>query len=236
MKLNGIVGKGSGKLGASVFAISGGEQIVRQYNPQVSNPSTSAQVAQRAKLKLMSQLAAALAPSLGFKKNGLISARNQFVSKNIGLATYENGKASVLIQSLQLTPGTIAAPLFSVGRGVDTTDFEVALDDEANNVYEKIVIASAKRVDESNLQLIEVKVAEKNGGGSFGSEVLNGTDEEGVVFAYGVVAGSSKQKGNYGEAIVDAAQTGVELSVSIMNYIRNATLSMTSAEFVAAQA
>ena len=54
MKLNGIVGKGTGKLGASVFAISGGEQIVRQYNPVVSNPNTDAQVAQRAKLKLMS--------------------------------------------------------------------------------------------------------------------------------------------------------------------------------------
>ena len=81
MKLNGFVGKGTGKLGSSVFAVSGGEQIVRQYNPNVSNPNTDAQVAQRAKFKLMSQLAAVLAPGLAFKKDSLVSPRNKFIKK-----------------------------------------------------------------------------------------------------------------------------------------------------------
>lgn len=234
MKLNGIVGKGSGKLGASVFAISGGEQIVRQYNPQVSNPSTDAQVAQRAKLKLMSQLAAALAPGLGFKKIGLVSARNQFVSKNIGFATYTNGKASVLIQSLQLTPGTIAAPVIAVTRQAGQTDFSVDLDSIENDTFEKIVLVSAKRVDESNLQILEVKVAENSEQGFVESVLIAGTDSAAVVFAYGVVAGTSKQKGIYGEAAVNTAETGVELSASIMNSIRNATLSMTTNQLIEA--
>ena len=236
MKLNGIVGKGSGKLGASVFAISGGEQIVRQYNPQVSNPSTDAQVAQRAKLKLMSQLAAALAPGLGFKKMGLVSARNQFVSKNIGLATYADGNASVLIQSLQLTPGITAAPTMSVSREAQGVGFLVDLSSGANSNFEKIVLVSAKRVEENNLQILEVKVVQPVDD-EFSSHVDLLSDSGAcVVFAYGVVAGTSKNKGIYGDAAVNDAETGVELSTSIMNYIRNASLSATTAELVAASA
>ena len=76
MKLYGLFGKGSGKLGSSVFAISSGEQIVREYNPVVENPNTPAQVEQRAKFKLLSQLASDLASALAFKKEGLVSTRN----------------------------------------------------------------------------------------------------------------------------------------------------------------
>lgn len=110
MKLNGILGKGSGKLGSSVFAISGGAQIVREHNPKVSNPNTEAQVEQRAKLKLLSQLAADLAPALFFKKKGLVSARNQFIAANMSLCTYDNEEASVSIYQLLLSPSSSVLP------------------------------------------------------------------------------------------------------------------------------
>ena len=114
MKLNGFVGKGTGKLGASVFAISGGEQIVRQYNPKVANPNTDAQVEQRAKLKLMSQLAADMATSIAFRKKGLVSARNQFVSVNIGKCTFvnegENKGARIDVNQIDLTGASAAFP------------------------------------------------------------------------------------------------------------------------------
>lgn len=227
-KLNPIFGKATGKVGGSVFQINSGVQIWKEKATKVTNPNTDAQVAQRAKLKLMSQLAAALAPGLGFKKIGLVSARNQFVSKNIGFATYENGKASVLIQSLQLTPGTIAAPVIDASRPSGASNFSVDLSDGQNSVFEKIVLVSAKRVDESNLQVLEVKIVDKNSSGSFDTATISGTDSAAVVFAYGVVAGTSKQKGIYGDAAVDTAETGVELSANIMSYIRNATLSLTT--------
>lgn len=54
---NGL-GQFRGKLGGAVFAVSAGEQIVRQYQPQVANPRTAAQLSQRAKMNLTGKLSA----------------------------------------------------------------------------------------------------------------------------------------------------------------------------------
>lgn len=105
MKLAGIIGTGSGKLGSSVFATVSGQQIVRQYQPVVSNPATEAQTAQRAKMKLMSQLGAAMAPVIVMKKDGLVSARNKYIKRNIANASVLQGTASVDVPSLQITDG-----------------------------------------------------------------------------------------------------------------------------------
>lgn len=105
MKLAGIIGTGSGKLGSSVFATVSGQQIVRQYQPVVSNPATEAQTAQRAKLKLMSQLGAAMAPVIVMKKDGLVSARNKYIKRNIANASVLQGTASVDVPNLQITDG-----------------------------------------------------------------------------------------------------------------------------------
>lgn len=106
MKLYGLFGKGSGKLGSSVFAISSGEQIVREYNPVVENPNTPAQVEQRAKFKLLSQLAAAMAAAIVIPKQGLISSRNRFIGLNIGKATYEDDIAQIGLTNLDITAGS----------------------------------------------------------------------------------------------------------------------------------
>lgn len=228
MKLNGIVGKGSGKLGASVFAISGGEQIVRQYNPQVSNPSTDAQVAQRAKLKLMSQLAAALAPGLGFKKQGLISARNQFVSKNIGQCTMVAGKATVGIQDLMLTPGSFAAPNISLSRAAQGNNIVVTMSEIPAHVFDKIVLVSVERIEDSNLNLIEVKVVDADNNGAFTTAEVTATEFAAAVYAYGVLAGSAKSSATYENTVLDTSETQANLGASIMNSVRNATLSTTT--------
>lgn len=52
---NGL-GKFSGKVGGVVFAVSNGEQIVRAYQPIVSNPKSSLQLAQRAKGNLTGRI------------------------------------------------------------------------------------------------------------------------------------------------------------------------------------
>lgn len=105
MKLAGIVGTGSGKLGSSVFATVSGQQIVRQYQPVVSNPATEAQTAQRAKMKLMSQLGAAMAPVIVMKKDGLVSARNKYIKRNIANVAVREGIAEVDVPNLQITDG-----------------------------------------------------------------------------------------------------------------------------------
>ena len=103
-------GKTTGKVGGLVYASSGGEQIVREYNPNVANPSTSAQVNQRARMKLMSQLSAALSPVIAMAKSGLTSKRNKFVAKNFDSSYALNGTAQITYENVQLTEGSTGLP------------------------------------------------------------------------------------------------------------------------------
>lgn len=52
----GVLSKGSGRLGGHVLAVSAGEQIIREYQPNVANPRTSLQKAQRARVVLAGKL------------------------------------------------------------------------------------------------------------------------------------------------------------------------------------
>lgn len=136
MKLNGIFGKGSGKMGSAVFAINGGEQIVREHNPRISNPKTQAQIEQRAKFKLLAQIAADLAPALFFKKKGLVSARNQFVSANMPLCEYANGEAQVSVPSLRLSTSNSYLPSIQVTNRDDY--FRCVLNEKPNTPLEGV--------------------------------------------------------------------------------------------------
>ena len=202
MKLNGIIGKGTGKLGSSVFAISGGEQVVREYNPVVSNPNTEAQIAQRAKLKLMSQLGAALALALGFAKMGLVSARNQFVSKNIGLCTFENKVASVDLAGIQLTPSNVSFP--EVTAGVEGTTLSVKLESAASANIKRVAYFVYEKTDDSQLVYRASKiVAEAGANGDFPT---NFPIEGGslVIYAYGIKdnnANATLRYENYASAV-----------------------------------
>lgn len=185
MKLNGIIGKGSGKLGSAVFAISGGEQIVRQYNPQVSNPSTDAQVQQRAKLKLMSQLAASMAPAIVIPKKGLRSARNQFVSKNIGMANYSGSAATIQLGSIQLTDGTTYIP--EPNPTSETAGLiSLALSEAAANNIKAVVYAVFAKIDGQQLDFVgHVTISEAGANRLFSAQIAAPAGEC-VVYAYGI--------------------------------------------------
>lgn len=212
MKLNGFVGKGSGKLGASVFAISGGEQIVRQYNPQVANPNTDAQVAQRAKLKLMSQLAAALAPALGFAKQGLVSARNQFVSKNIGFCTFENNEAKIDLTKVTLTGGTTFIPDVA-WEAVLGGQLPLYMARKVGEDVKAIVYVIASYEIGGQFRLVDVKVV--TGAGERGDFPTNMTepDDNAVIFAYGIKSFSSANGVVYNEFEMKDANGNAALDV-----------------------
>ena len=226
MKLNGIVGKGSGKLGASVFAISGGEQIVRQYNPQVSNPSTDAQVAQRAKLKLMSQLAAALASALAFKKSGLVSARNQFVSKNIGLATFANDAASVEVAKLQLSNGSFT--IGSVEPAPSANEFDVALAGNVPAGVKTIVYVVCKKTEDAKLQVLAIQPITNLSENSHAEHTFNVPAGEYVVFAYGLKPTASSNSANYGNYAWEAADNDATLETMLKALVASSIVSETS--------
>jgi hypothetical protein len=113
-KMSGITGTLSGKMGNAVFRVRAGQQVVAQYQPQVTNPNTEAQQVARAKFKLITQLAAIMAPAMGTL--GVVTRparqgrnpRTGFVAKNYALVTADPSaeaaeKVTIPMEEIQLT-------------------------------------------------------------------------------------------------------------------------------------
>lgn len=192
MKLSGIFGKGSGKVGSSVFAVSGGEQIVREYNPKVSNPSTDAQVEQRAKLKLLSQVAAALAVIIAFAKKGLVSARNQFISANYPLAYFEENQAKITIQELDLTGGVEALPIPVRGEGG-----VYELEESAKADIDAVMYAGVSQDENEKLVIIDSQLITAPGETRTFPVTILGLVVNDYLFAYGVKFSNKSDKVRY---------------------------------------
>lgn len=185
MKLYGIAGKGSGRLGSHVYAINGGEQIVRAYNPVVTNPSTNAQVEQRSKFKLLTLLAAAMASVIVIPKRGTTSARNQFVSKNIGFADFVEDTAQVEYEKLQITNGNAAIAAINAVRG-DTPNFLLNMATSMAGLVDRVVYAMFRKTADGKLQYVASVVATTAGAdGTFSAEIP-AIDDEAVIYAYGM--------------------------------------------------
>lgn len=110
MKLQGFVGKGSGKLGASVWAVRNGVQVVREYTDKVSNPNTRPQIEQRAKFKLLSQLAAITAKAMAFTSVAAgQSQRNVFMKRNMDAVEipFDQSQALLKVGEVELSDSSI---------------------------------------------------------------------------------------------------------------------------------
>lgn len=232
MKLKGIFGKGTGKVGSSVFAVSGGEQIVREYNPKVSNPQTNAQVEQRAKFKLLSQIAAALASIIAFSKKGLISARNQFVSANFGAVDYSNGKASIPVTDLTLT-GSITPFPDVVGSPSNGNTQNVHLDGNPDSSVDAVIYACVKVNDDEKLVVASQKLVQKeNENANFATALANCASED-FIFAYGVTFSNASDKIRF-ENYIASEETG-DATLMVENTLKmsGATFTETSAGTIA---
>lgn len=123
--MQGITGKLSGKMGAAVFRVREGQQVVTQYNPIVKNPNTEGQQTQRAKFKLMSQLAAVMAPGFGTMSvtkrpfKGKPSQRNAFTQLNFPLVEVSSEDqtmvAKIPMEQLKLTSSFRYLPSIELG-------------------------------------------------------------------------------------------------------------------------
>lgn len=110
MKLQGFVGKGSGKLGASVWTVRNGVQVVREYTDKVSNPNTRPQIEQRAKFKLLSQLAAITANAMAFTSMAAgQSMRNMFMKRNMDAVDvpFDESRALLKVGEVQLSDSSV---------------------------------------------------------------------------------------------------------------------------------
>lgn len=213
MKLNGIVGTGSGKLGASVFSVNSGKQIVRQYQPVVANPSTTAQVNQRARLKLMSQLAAALAPVIVIPKEGMVSARNRFISRNMDSVIATDGEAQVTYENLQITAGNVGLPAISAERADGTGAISVHLSIAPSGDVSRVVYALYKKT-QGQMEYVGSRVITTRGENNNFPASFPATTGDIILFAYGMKDANSKASAKFANYNVASATDIAKLVAS----------------------
>lgn len=196
-KQTSLFGKISGKIGSVVFSTSGGETISREYNPNVANPSTMAQVNQRARLKLMSQLSASLAPVIAIPKQGLVSSRNAFTKLNFENSMASNGVALITYENVQLTNGNIALPTLEATRA-ESSGISINLAEDASSAVNRVVYILYRKTSEQKLQFVTSVIAESAGlNGKFNAS-LPYTEGDIVLYAYGMRDTSESASAKYG--------------------------------------
>ena len=211
-KVTSLYGKTTGKIGSIVFSTSGGETIAREYNPHVANPNTQAQVNQRARLKLMSQLSAALAPSIVMTKEGLVSRRNKFLKKNMDACYASDGVAQITYENVQLTEGSTGLPQMIVEWIGDIYTLSVYLASAAAANISRVVYSVFQKTDEGSLALLRSVIVERDSGGFFAwaDESTNAWHGmELVIYAYGMSDTSEAATARYGNMNV---QNGTDIA------------------------
>ena len=228
MKLYGIFGKGTGRKGDAVFAISHGVQVVRQYNPVVNNPKSAKQVNVRSRLKLMSQLSAVMANDIAIQRIGLKSARNLFVSKNYALTSYAGDTASIDLNQVQLTSSNTQMAQFEADR-TDGSHLNVQLmTNEGSNLSEVIYVAFAKKADQSLVKLGSAVVSDPGINGQFNGTLPYNAGAV-VIYAYGVRNLSSRADVMFGNLVAPTSESVAKLVTSRALRMSDASLTETNA-------
>ena len=225
-RINSIIGKVTGKIGNVVFSSTGGEVVAREYNPNVSNPNTTKQVDQRAKLKLMSQIAAALAPVIVIPKEGLKSSRNLFIKKNFSSVDAESGVAQVTYENLQITAGNAALPAIHILRS-QQSGVQVYLEERADAAVSRVVYIMYKKTSEQTLQYMQSVIAENaTADGTFPASLYY-VEGDIVVFAYGMKDLNGKATAKYSDYQVESGLDIAKLAMSREMSLKDFQFTMT---------
>lgn len=227
MKQISPLSKGSGKLGATVFAVNSGVQIAREYQPKVTNPNTEAQQDTRARFKLMSQLSAIMAPVIAIKKDGLKTARNQFQSINFDIVEYENENASINLNLVQLTKSNRSFVGFSADRSGGAAINVELLASMAATADRVVYIAYEKQID-GTLSLLGSKVSSVAGAGGKFADTLPYTAGSVVLYAYAIKDTDASMTAKFGNLIAPSAENVAKLLVSSSENMNAVNLTKTA--------
>lgn len=214
-KVTSLYGKTMGKIGSIVFSTSGGYTIAREYNPHVANPNTQAQVNQRARMKLMSQLSSVLDPVIAMQKEGLVSKRNKFVSRNFSLCYVSNGDAQVSYENLQLTNGNAAIPPIVYEVDEISLISTLKLSENAEASVSRVCYIIYRKTTDGTLQFVNSQIVQTAGAeGRFPWEIGEIPADNYVFFAYGMKDLSAKATAQYGNLQVSTANDLAKLIAS----------------------
>ena len=219
----------SGKLGSSVFAISKGVTIERQYQPRVFNPQTKGQVSQRAKFKLLSAMASIVSPFVCFITEGLQTQANMFIRRNIQFVSVSGEIANISMPNVQISGGSnsFVTPTFTITTG--TGKGTISAEDVENAGYDGVVflVVGTRR---PNVGRITGKVVLAPSEGAFSIEFPTASRfPEYHLYAYGIKL-TDRGISTYGD-LNSISESVVQLSVSRLISEGMMTASATSYAF-----
>ena len=226
-KVTSIQGKAVGKVGSVVYAVSGGQQIAREYQPHVANPSTEGQVNNRSRFKLLSQLSASLKPVIAIRKEGLVSARNQFQSINFGATSFDGETAKINLNKVQLTKSNASFIGFNATRAGGSV-IAVKLNAPEVNL-DRVVYAAFKKRTDGSLLLVGSVVTEDAGDSNDFAANLPYTADSVVLYAYGIKDVDAAMTAKFGNLNAPTAEAVAKLIVSSTENASGVSLTKTGA-------
>lgn len=224
-KIYGLFGSMTGKLADTVMSVRNGEQIARKYQPVVFNPSTPAQIAQRAKLKLLSQLSASLAPIIAIKREGSVSSRNLFTKRNHEYAGYAEGEAFITLADVQLTKSSVSLAGFQIDRSGASMALE--LEESMGNNIDQVVYVVMRKTGNNELLIADSKVVGLSEGGGTFPTTMPKVEGEIVAMAYGIRLNTPSARVKFGNLTVPTAQEIAKILVTMNNIDTDVTLTET---------
>lgn len=202
----------TGKLADTVMSVRNGQQIARKYQPVVFNPNTPAQIAQRAKLKLITQLSAVMAPVIAIPRVGGVSSRNLFTKKNFSLASYSNNEATINLNGIQLTSSSVGLPSVTAVRLEN--GIRAVLNQPIENI-DRVVYAMFAKGSDNKLRLVDSQIATQQGSAESPWNVtFPAVADEVVVLAYGVRLNTETARAKFGNISVTPAEQIAKLIVT----------------------
>lgn len=218
----------TGRVGGSVFAVTRGVTIEKQYQPIVHNPNTPGQIAQRAKMKLVSQLSAELGDELApFGRDGLVSPRNLFVrdvfSRNA--VGYSSGQATMDPMAIRLTNSRLnLIQSFSAGRSASTNvaiNVQIRTQLVSEIVGVRAVILQGRHVgDDTNaVTVVAAQTFVPNETGLVSAQLsgIDGTTGA-VVYVYAFMTSSSEAVTRYGDLVAQLNDVALSLDTVRREY------------------
>lgn len=232
-KVYGLQGVLTGKLGATVFAVRNGVQLARQYQPIVMDAKSESQVAQRAKLKLLSQTAAAISSVIAIPRKGLQSARNRFIKQNFEYVGYANNEASIELADILLTASYKGLPGFTADRS-SGTGLAVALEEDASTAWEKVVYVVLQRTSSNSIMPVASVVCENAGVSGTFPATLPMVSGDISVHAYGIKLNTVASRVMYSNLTVPSAEAIARIIASRAYVEGDMSLSETRGLYMAA--
>lgn len=205
----------TGKLADVVMSVRNGEQLARKYQPIVYNPSTPAQIAQRAKLKLLSQLSAVFGPSIAIPREGSVSSRNLFTKLNYPLTSFDQTteQASVALDAIQVTKSSVAAPSVFLFTRRETAIPAGVSNESLPAGTSRVVYILCKKIGDS-LVYVDSKVATAPGASTHWDVEFPLSNDEMELYVYAVRDNTETARAKFGELQAVTAETIAKLLVT----------------------